>query len=191
MSHVLDNAELRTQIFPLSVETYQCLIEDGVLDSAKVELIDGLLFEKMPKSKLHIHIVKVLFRILQSVIDLSKWEVQKEDPLQLTKSEPEPDLSIIQIPAKGQIPEKPKTAALVIEVAITSLMLDRAKCDEYAGANIPEYWIVCPKELKIEVYRHPGNGQYQSFQIYEASDTVKCAVFPDFSFCLADHLRFP
>lgn len=43
----------------------------------------------------------------------------------------------------------------MIEVAITSLALDRAKEAVYATANIPEFWIIRPTKKRTEVYRDP------------------------------------
>jgi Uma2 family endonuclease len=59
----------------------------------------------------------------------------------------------------------PRTALLVIEVAGDSLRLDRqSKATLYAGAGIPEYWIVNLGESAIEVQREPdpATGVYRS-----------------------------
>jgi Uma2 family endonuclease len=49
----------------------------------------------------------------------------------------------------------PTTAELVVEVAVTSLEVHRAKADIYAEAGVKEYWIVCPERKLVEVYRLP------------------------------------
>lgn len=189
MTEVLDEPEIRDRMYQISVETYQRLIDDGVFDSAKVELIGGVLFKKMSKTKLHIHIVKVLFRQLLGFVDKALWEVQKEDPLKLAVSEPEPDISVIPLNiSDAAIPEKPTTAQFVVEVAVTSISLDRAKSVDYASANIPEYWIVMPKERKVEVYRRPEEGVYSSVKEFDAKDEITSVAFEGFRFRLADYL---
>jgi Uma2 family endonuclease len=51
----------------------------------------------------------------------------------------------------------PSTAALVVEVADSSLGLDRRlKVVLYARAGLPEYWIANLVEGVLEVHREPG-----------------------------------
>jgi Uma2 family endonuclease len=68
---------------------------------------------------------------------------------------PEPDAAAI---AGGlrDYPDHPTSALLVVEVADTSLPLDRRrKGPIYAQAGIPEYWIVNLVDGIVEVYREP------------------------------------
>ena len=62
--------------------------------------------------------------------------------------------------------EHPATAALLIEVADSTLAFDRRrKGCIYAAAAIPEYWIVNLAERVLEVYRMPaasaGSGGFE------------------------------
>ena len=79
---------------------------------------------------------------------------------------------------------KPSTAELVIEVAITSVGVDRMKAPIYAEAGISEYWIVQPEAKLTEVYRDPKDGHYTSMIEFPASTTVKSMVLPGFTFDL-------
>ena len=119
----------------------------------------------------------------------SEWFVGKEDPITIGNSEPEPDISVI----KGQLSDfrhaKPTTAQFVIEVAISSLALDRAKARDYVIARVPEYWIVVPEAetiRTIEVYRHPATGAYTEKLEVPAESTLESTALPGFSFNLRD-----
>jgi len=123
----------------------------------------------MRKSPLHTFIVNALFNHLEHHLPMDYW-LRKEDPLTLADSEPEPDISIV----KGHLAEfkhaHPDTADWVIEVAVTSLAIDRAKAAIYAAAQIPCYWLINVEAAQIEVYTQPQAGQYQSQQSYQ--DTI-------------------
>ena len=84
---------------------------------------------------------------------------------------------------------KPTTAQFVIEVAITSLGIDRAKAVEYAKAGIPEYWIVQPDAALTEVFRDPQNGQYTSRSDVPAATRLESSALPGFSLHLTKALE--
>jgi len=159
MITVLENPQIRSLAEPLSVKGYHLLRDWGIVD-VKTELINGVMVKKMSKSPLHTYIVNVLFALLEAQCPADYW-LRKEDPLTLIESEPEPDISVIKGSLYDFKSEHPKTAELVIEVAISSLHVDRTKADIYAAADIPWYGLVNVNERQIEVYTQPENGVYQ------------------------------
>ena len=71
-------------------------------------------------------------------------------------SEPEPDVAVVAGKPQDYIVAHPSTAALVVEVADSSLRLDRRfKAAVYARAGLHEYWIVNLVDRTLEVYREP------------------------------------
>jgi Uma2 family endonuclease len=78
----------------------------------------------------------------------------------LLDSEPEPDVAIVRGCVQDYRTSHPSTAALVIEIAISSASFDRQKAALYAEAGVEEYWIVLPAERCVEVYRRPQDGVY-------------------------------
>jgi Uma2 family endonuclease len=168
---VLENISLRERIVPISVAQYHRMNELGVI-SAKTELIEGVILEKMSKSPLHVYLIHLLHGFFVQHLS-ADYLVRKEDPLTLSHSEPEPDISII----KGQLVNfkttHPVYAELVIEVAVSSLEIDRVKTNIYALANIPEYWIVIPTQQQIEVYSRPQHGEYRMVQIYKNAEKIE------------------
>lgn len=149
-------------LMPLTVAQYHRLRDAGWI-AEKTELLEGRIIQKTTKSPRHSTLIGILQQMLSTHLP-DGYLLRKEDPLTLADSEPEPDLCIV----RGQLADfrdaHPTTAELVVEVAVTSLELDRAKTPIYARAGIPESWIVRPGSRCIEVYSEPsatGYGRYR------------------------------
>ena len=62
---------------------------------------------------------------------------------------------------------------IVIEVADATVDYDRKeKIPRYAGAGIPEAWLVDTANQVIEQYALPGKSRYQNVRILEWGDTL-------------------
>jgi Uma2 family endonuclease len=187
MLELLEAPDIRSQVAPITIERDHRMIGLGVFDDWDVELVNGILVEKISKSELHIYVVQVLFRLLSKFCPESDFLVRKEDPILIGDSEPEPDLSVIKGTLSQFKSSKPTTAQLVIEVAVTSQALDHAKANIYATGEVPEYWIVKPQESVIEVYRNPANGKYETHQEIPAPSTLESIALPGFRFNLEEY----
>jgi Uma2 family endonuclease len=133
---------------------------------------------------------KRLSDLLRSLLPPS-YSVRRDDPLTLVDSEPEPDVAVVVGTDDRFWNSHPKTAELVIEVAVTSLVDDREMAPIYAEAGVKEYWIVVPEKRQIEVYRQPESGQYREQRIYTEQDTLTCTSVPGVSFPLAGIFAAP
>jgi Uma2 family endonuclease len=74
-------------------------------------------------------------------------------------SEPEPDLALVQGPARRYAERHPSASdtALVVEVSDTSLERDReVKGPIYASAGFPAYWIINLVDHRLEVFTDPS-----------------------------------
>jgi len=112
--------------------------------------------------------------------------VWREDPLTLTDSEPEPDIAIVR-GAEGEFfTSHPKTAELVVEVAVSSPALDRENASLYAEAGVKEYWIILATERQVEVYRRPEDGHYQETSVLGPDGTIACLNVPAVRIGVAD-----
>ncbi len=185
MLEVLEIPEIRHRVDPVSVERYHRMIELGLLADRPVELIDGVIVEKMSKSPLHVYLVDWLWKRLHAHASGAGWWVRKEDPLTLARSEPEPDLSVVSGSREEHRHAQPGTARFIIEVAIHSLAVDRAKTKEYARAGVPEVWIVQPEERTTEVHRHPAEDRYTEVFGVPADALLESVALPGFTFTLA------
>ena len=169
---ILDIPEFRRRVSPLSVEEYHRLSEYNERGH-RTELIRGIIIEKMAKSPLHRTIATRLYRLILSILPVG-YIAWKEEPLTLSISEPEPDVSIARGSEQIFANANATTALLVVEVAITSIAEDRALAAVYAEAGIQEYWIVLPRDRQIEVYRRPESGAYRDVQTV-SEGTLECA----------------
>jgi Uma2 family endonuclease len=153
MSHVdvLANDAVRSLVMPIPVELYHAFSAAGVI-AEKSELIEGVIVRKMTKSPLHAFIANELRSFFDAALPQG-YVLRKEDPLTLTDSEPEPDLALVKGSRRDFSDHHPSHAELVIEVAISTVALDRQKIAMYAAAAIPEYWLVLPEQQTIEIYR--------------------------------------
>ena len=180
---ILDIPEVRKRVQRWSVEQYEHLVEQGEL-AKNNELIRGLIIEKMSKSPLHGSIAKRLYDSFLRRIP-SGFSVRQDLPLSLADSSPEPDIAIALGTDRDFDKRHPNTAALVIEVAVSSVALDRENASLYAEASVDEYWIVIPRTRKVEVYRFPEVGVYREVQTV-SEGRLECVSITGVSVDLAD-----
>jgi Uma2 family endonuclease len=175
-SVMLENAEIRARVAPVTVAQYHQFPEFDA-NGNRTELIRGILIEKMSKSPLHSSIARRLFVLLQAAVP-EHYVVLREDPLTFEDSEPEPDMAIVRGDEHDFAERHPSTAELVVEIAITSIALDREKAAIYAEAGVAEYWIVLPAERRVEVYRRPQNGVYFDHSEIGGDAVLDCGSLP-------------
>ena len=173
MAAILEIPEVRERLSRLSVEEYHRLSEFNE-NGRRTELIRGFVIEKMSKSPLHRTIASLLYDLLVPLLPPG-YSVWKEEPLTFLDSEPEPDISITRGNKRDFATAHPRTAELVIEVAITSAALDLANAALYAEAGVTEYWIVLGPDRQVAVYRTPEQGRYQQRIVFSSKDVIECA----------------
>jgi Uma2 family endonuclease len=179
MSAILDLPEVRDRLKRWSVEEYERFTEKGVFGE-NVELLHGILVQKTSKSPLHGTTSKMLYDAILKQADPG-FSVRQDLPLKLTDSLPEPDVAVVAGADMDFVLNHPTTAELVIEVAVSSVALDRESASMYAEAGVKEYWIVLPKQGKIEVYREPAAGGYRTTQEFQAPQVLHCVSVPSIS----------
>jgi Uma2 family endonuclease len=137
---------------------YDRLIEAGIFGPEdRVELLDGLLVAREPQGGRHATVVGLVRVALEKAFG-SGYHVREEKPLALDEqSEPEPDVAVVPGRLRDYLASHPSRPVLVVEVAETSLALDRVrKGGLYARAGIADYWVVNLISDVLEVYRQPG-----------------------------------
>ena len=136
---------------------YDKLIETGFLGPGdKIELLGGQLCVSEPQNSPHARAISLGLEAIQRVL-APGWHVRVQLPIALDdESEPEPDLAVVSGGPRDYA-DHPSRPALVVEVADSSVALDREhKGSLYARARLPEYWIVNLADRVLEVYREPG-----------------------------------
>jgi Uma2 family endonuclease len=135
---------------------YERLVDIGLFMGERLELLDGVLVVREPQGSPHAAIAGTVGGVLAAAFGRG-WHARLHSPLALGDfSEPEPDVAIVAGESKDYIAAHPSTAALVVEVADSSLRLDRRfKAAIYARAGLREYWIVNLVDRTVEVHREP------------------------------------
>ncbi len=145
-------------VYQMSVAQYHAAIRAGIFgEGDAIELLEGLLVQKMPKKRPHVVALTKLLRSIDALLP-EGWSAQSQDPITLDDGEPEPDLAVIRGRAEDYREAHPGAGdiALVVEVSDTTLDRDRGiKLRSYARAAIPTYWIVNLVDRCVEVYSSP------------------------------------
>lgn len=170
--------------YRLTVRQFVKMIDAGVFpDGAHVELLGGVLVDKMTKNDPHNFSVHRLDKTLGRLLS-TDWIVREEKSVTLGRFwRPEPDLAVVRGPDdlyRTRAPQA-KDIGLVIEVADVSYAKDRgAKWRGYAAARVRIYWIVNITARQVEVYTDPtGRGlaaKYRDCVIYDADAEVPVVI---------------
>lgn len=153
-----------------TLDHYEHLIACGAFTGEYgkgVELLWGEIVEMAPIGPPHREDVDYLAKwSFQAVGDLPiRVSIQQPIRLPASESEPEPDIAWVHEQSYANRHPNPGEVLLVIEVADSSLEVDRgAKLVAYAEAGIPEYWIVNLPDRVVEVCRQPEGRVYKSRQ---------------------------
>ena len=175
---LLEDPAIRQRAFAFTVAQYHALGEQGLI-SEQVELLEGVIVEKMSKSPLHSSVAQKLARKLRAAAG-ETYDVRQEQPITCETSEPEPDLALVAASPDDYAEGHPTTAALVIEIAVSSAEIDRRKVAIYAAAGVTEYWIVLPDARQVETHTGLAGGQYTVRRLFSAGQAVQAEVLPAF-----------
>jgi Uma2 family endonuclease len=184
MTALLDLPDVRERVHRVSVANYHRLGELGLI-SEDVELLRGIIVDKMSKSPLHEFISERLLDLLRAMVP-DAFRVRQERPLSLGDSVPEPDISIVRGKPSDWVNAHPSSALLVVEIAIASVPLDRNKAEIYAQAGIPEYWLIRAQERQVDIYRKPVEGSYEVKFTLGMADILACASIPEIQLKVVD-----
>ena len=148
----------------------------------RLELIEGEIVEMTPQSSLHSTAVRKAEEALRVVFS-EGYDVRAQLPLALgSLSEPEPDVAVVPGRIEDYRDAHPTTAALVVEVADSSLAHDQqVKAKLYASSDIPEYWIFNLVDNCVEVHRDPVQGTYRSRIVRGRQDSLTPLATPEAS----------
>jgi Uma2 family endonuclease len=160
---------------------YDRLVDVGIFGPEdRVELLDGLLVAREPQGERHATVVGLVRAALEKAFG-SGYHIREEKPIALDdQSEPEPDVVVVPGRLRDYLTAHPSRPVLIVEVAETSLALDRLrKGGLYARARISDYWVVNLVDEILEVHRGPvripsghGDWKYDSVRLLRRNAVV-------------------
>ena len=164
-----------------TVHDYHRMGEVGILhEDDRVELIEGEIVEMAAIGTRHFTCVNQLNRLLvRGVGDAAIVSVQ--NPVRLDEhTEPQPDLTVLQVRDYRESLPMPEDVLLLIEVSDTTLSYDRGvKLPLYARAGIPEVWIVDLVGEVIERHTDPSGDGYRSLKQARRGETIESTAPPE------------
>src|SRR2546429_8164881 len=176
----------------ITVDEYERMGEAGIFSpDARLELLEGSIYELPPIRSLHAGCVTYLSTILHRFSN-RRFIISTQDPIRLNDfSEPQPDIALLHWRAdfyKNSHPT-PADVLLIIEVADSTVETDRPyKIPTYAKAGIAEAWLVNLPEEQIELFATPANGVYQTKIIFKCNDEAQSHTIRDLSIGVSDLL---
>jgi Uma2 family endonuclease len=173
-------------LWKLTRTRYDRMVDAGIFGPEdRVELLDGLLIARKPQGGLHAMAVGLVSTALERAFG-KQHHIRQEKPVALDDlSEPEPDVVVV----RGRLRdfrEHPSSPVLIVEVADSSLRLDRVRKGAlYARAGIADYWVLNLVAEVLEVYRDPvcepsrGNGwKYSTARLLKRNATISPLAAP-------------
>jgi len=171
--------EIRTRRFTRA--EYERLIDLGVFQPGEdIELIGGELMVAEPQGAPHYTAIRKTAKALEAAFGPG-WDVRTEGPIGLDdESEPEPDVAVVPGGPDDYARAHPSRPVLTVEVAESSLALDRQrKGSLYARAGLADYWVLNLIDRVLEVYREPVpdsaspfGWRYTRSEVFDASARV-------------------
>jgi Uma2 family endonuclease len=172
-----DTPQRRT---PLTRQHVYCLLNAGLLEDGKTELLQGDLVEKVSQNKPHATCARRMTAILEDIF--GREYVAVASPVVIDDyNEPEPDVFVTQNsflsytdnPTADQV-------HLVVEISHSTLSYDRnSKAFLYARADIVEYWIVNVEDKSVEVFRQPSDAGYNLMQRFTTGQSFTTLSHPN------------
>ena len=167
------------------------LMELGILEEARFELVHGEIILKMTQHERHVFTCRQVQSALEAIFGAE--HVRMAAPIAIgDHEEPEPDAAVMTRTGRDYLQEGtplPQEVRLAVEVSDSTLRFDRVvKRGQYAGAGIPEYWIVNVNARALHVLRQPLEGDYSSETILTTEDAVSPLAAPEAVIQVADLL---
>ncbi|MHB1872158.1 MAG: Uma2 family endonuclease [Steroidobacteraceae bacterium] len=149
----------------ISVQDYHRMTDLGLLAAdARVELIEGAIFDKAPAGARHRELAGRLEEFLRQAVG-AQGVVHHHAALRLgSDSEPVPDLAVLRARPGGYERSAPPTAAdtlLVIEISEGTWHYDHdTKVPFYARHGVPEVWLFDLTSATVHFFRALMDGHY-------------------------------
>ncbi len=138
-----------------TVDQFHYLGDLGMFEGRRAMLIDGVIVEEGATNPPHRVALELSSDAIRTAFGAG-WRVCVQMPLVLGLStDAEPDIAVVAGSPRGTTAH-PTTAALVVEVADSSLRFDTTvKLGIYAASLIADYWVLDVNARQLLVFRDP------------------------------------
>lgn len=173
-----------------TVHEYHRMAEAGILhEDDRIELIDGEIVEMSPIGGRHVSCVGRFARVLSLFVE-ERYLVNSQSPIRLDdRREPQPDVALVKDRKYGPSLPGPGDVLLLVEIADASLAYDRdVKLPLYAGASVPEAWIVDLSKEIVERHTDPSADDYRRVERARRGETIESTVLPGLTIRVHDIL---
>jgi Uma2 family endonuclease len=186
----------RPLIHRWTVTEFNRMGDMGWFEGKRAFLLDGVIMEQGPMDPLHANALGLVLFALQAAFGPGWW-IRGQSPLNIDEhNDPLPDYAVVPGGPRDYAGVHPTTAALVVEVADTTLQTDLTeKAERYATANVADYWVLDLNARQLHVFRnprplHPGLGAtaYRTHDVLGAADRVSPLAAPTASILVGDLL---
>ncbi len=155
----------------LSNDVYQRMVDSGAFETARIELLAGLLVDMSPQGADHARVIHRVMLLFASQMRILRVQM----PLAVAEGwVPEPDVALAEYGSGGE--PHPTTALFVAEVAVSSQTLDATKALVYARAGIPTYWLIDLPAGIVRVHSKPAQEGYGSIIAKTGDDVLDAGV---------------
>lgn len=156
---ICDGDEVMLPVRPLRRVEVEALLELGLFEDERLELLDGSLVTLHPPLNAHTIATARIAAMLARQLGPA-WTVLQHAYLALDEhSMPEPDIVVVSVSARTS------PAPLVVEVADVTLHNDAVvKAMLYGEAGIPTYWLVDLARKAVRIHERPIAGRYTSIE---------------------------
>jgi Uma2 family endonuclease len=157
----------------VTLAEYHRMAEAGVFGpEPRVELLEGVIVEKMTKNPPHVIATDLIDNLLHRLVP-ADYFVSMGNPVAIAErdSEPEPDAAVVRGTPRDYIGRRrtARDAALVVEVADSSYDVDsRVKAAVYAAAGVPVYWLLDLNRRRLEIHADPTPAGYARLDVADA-----------------------
>lgn len=169
---------------------YRKLIEMGILEDGKYELVLGEIWKKMGQGRRHTFVVTRIFKLLGLIFGFDRIQSQSSLPMSYD-GDPEPEAALLTNNLDQYLEAEPTTQdmLLVVEASDSTLRPDLTrKARQYGSVGIPEYWVVDIPNRLLHVFRQPTQTGYAEETILTTDDEVRPLAAPDAAVRVADLL---
>ena len=167
--------------YTFTTDDFKVMVEAGLFYDRKVELLDGVIVDMSPASPGHEFTIDKLNKQLSHVFyDRAYVRVQNAVNIELPEWLPHPDVVLVKDKDYSEERPTPDDIFLLIEVANTSLALDKGqKRAIYAQVGIEEYWIADLGSKAWLINRDPEGEVFKTVEEVAFGQEVALLAFPN------------